>query len=381
VYVDGYDLRDAPRAHDWARLSEGLAVPAGSHPQQAIALANSEGVVFAMEGNSRRAKELFDLAISTARTVDAGGANMGVLAGNAGAMLTMIGDYATARVYLDEALEISREKLGPRHPMVAHMLANLGALANYEGRYEDAAALFEQARQLQEEVLGTEHLDLSNTYNNLAGIKRQLGDTPGAIELHRKALAIRERAAGDRNLMVAQSLDNLAIALAHADRVDEARPLLERSLEIKRAIGGEDSPEIAHTLLSLYEVERAAGRDAEAIDLIGRALVMREKALGPDHPLLVVALYGRAQMYERTERLDDAIADLERAAGIGARRTVDAVLLADVRWRLGRLLWSREPTRARELVTQARDVIARVERRDGAQAHELDQWLASHRAP
>jgi tetratricopeptide (TPR) repeat protein len=65
-----------------------------------------------------------------------------------------------------QALDLSRELLGERHPQVASSLNNLASLYSSQGRYEAAEPLYQQALELRRELLGERHPDVAGSLNN-----------------------------------------------------------------------------------------------------------------------------------------------------------------------------------------------------------------------
>ncbi len=76
-----------------------------------------------------------------------------------GYYLRMIGDYAGARLYLEQALRIREKVLGGEHPDTATSLNILGRLLKDMGDLAGARPYLERALRIQEQVLGSEHPD------------------------------------------------------------------------------------------------------------------------------------------------------------------------------------------------------------------------------
>jgi tetratricopeptide (TPR) repeat protein len=87
--------------------------------------------------------------------------------------LDMIGDYAAARPYLERALAIWEEVLGPQHPDTALSLNNLSLLCCYEGKLEEAADFMRKALTIWRELLGPNHPHTQKAWQSLAAIEEQ----------------------------------------------------------------------------------------------------------------------------------------------------------------------------------------------------------------
>ena len=97
-----------------------------------------------------------------------------------------------------QALQLSREVLGERHPDTLTSLNNLAVLYESQGRYGEAEPLFEQALQLRREVLGERHPDTLTSLNNLAALYESQGRYGEAEPLYEQALQLRREVLGEQ---------------------------------------------------------------------------------------------------------------------------------------------------------------------------------------
>ena len=156
--------------------------------------------------------------------------------------LSAQGRFEEAEPLYREALEITCETLGERHPENATRLNNLASLLKDTGRFEEAEPLYREALEITCETLGERHPENATRLNNLASLLKDTGRFEEAEPLYREALEIRRETLGTRHPDYAQSLNNLALLLRATDRSEEAEPLYREALEIVEAALGPDHP-------------------------------------------------------------------------------------------------------------------------------------------
>ncbi len=96
------------------------------------------------------------------------------LCGNLGYLLYAMGQLAEARPYLERALAIREEVLGPQHPDTANSLNNLGYLLDSMGQLVEARPYYERALAICEQILGSDHPNTQIVRKNLARLDEKL---------------------------------------------------------------------------------------------------------------------------------------------------------------------------------------------------------------
>jgi transcriptional regulator with XRE-family HTH domain len=86
----------------------------------------------------------------------------------AGVTLQLAGDVGPATGWLERALEIREEMLGPDHPDTATSLNDLALVLRARGEWNRASDLLERALAIRERVLGHDHPDTITIRGNLA---------------------------------------------------------------------------------------------------------------------------------------------------------------------------------------------------------------------
>ncbi|WP_135855273.1 tetratricopeptide repeat protein [Halorussus salinus] len=152
-----------------------------------------------------------------------------------GNLAHVVGDFATARDYLERSLAIER-KLN-NHAGVARSLGNLGNIARDQGDFEAAREYYEQSLTIQRD-LGN-RAGVARGLGNLALVARNQGDLEEARDYHKQSLSI-ERDLGNR-AGEAKNLGNLGLVAFERGDLEKARDYHEQSLTIKRDLGNRAS--------------------------------------------------------------------------------------------------------------------------------------------
>lgn len=124
---------------------------------------------------------------------------LAVIYNNLGLAYTGKGEYIKAIEYLQKALKIDLNKLGPEHPDVARDYSNLGLTYEGKGDYEEAIENFQKSLKINLKKFGPEHPDVARGYNNLGMTYYDKGNYDKAIEYFQKALDIARKSLGSNH--------------------------------------------------------------------------------------------------------------------------------------------------------------------------------------
>lgn len=181
-----------------------------------------------------------------------------------------LGDYASARAWIEEALPILDGLDDQR--LRASAVNDLGALALCEDDYPRAALLMRESLEVKRS-LGDEWL-IAKALGNLGLVADYEGDHTRAYALHEESLSLFEKL--DEQMGAAIELGNLAHAAMHLGRYREALQRQLQSLRMFHEIGDADgSAECVERLAALADLE---GSSPEAARLLGLAAALRERA-------------------------------------------------------------------------------------------------------
>ena len=225
-------------------------------------------------------------------------------------------DYEHAYSYLDRTIAIQRKALNAEHPDLAWSLHDLGVLYTTSGKYEQAESFFQQALSIYEKIYGPEHPKTAWILDDLAGSYTSQGLFDQARPLYDKVLAIRQKSLGPEHPDMAWILNDLANLYAYQKQYDQARPLYEQALTIRQKVLGPEHPDTATVLYNLAYFYADQGLYDEARPLYEQALAIRQKVLGPEHPDTAAVLNDLATLYANQAQYDQARPLYEQALAI-----------------------------------------------------------------
>ena len=153
---------------------------------------------------------------------------------NLGVVYSDTGDLEKAKEYHQLALEIKKEQLGPKHVAVAESYNNLGVVYSDTGDLEKAKEYHQLALEIKKEQLGPKHVAVATSYNNLGSVYSDTGDLEKAKEYHQLALEIKKEQLGPKHVNVATSYNNLGSVYSHTGDLEKAKEYHQLALEIKK---------------------------------------------------------------------------------------------------------------------------------------------------
>ena len=177
------------------------------------------------------------------------------------------GDYSAARVLLEDSLAIWKE-IGDKWGM-ALALNNLGGLTLEQGGYAAARSLYEQSLHIQREI--GDKWGIAISLNTLGNVFYQQGDYSAARSLYEQSLVVK-RAIGEK-WGIASSLSNLGIVSQMQDDYATARSLYEQSLVIRLEMG--DKWSIAASLSNMGNLSYMQGDYSAARSLYEQSLAIQ----------------------------------------------------------------------------------------------------------
>jgi tetratricopeptide (TPR) repeat protein len=299
-----------------------------------------------------------------------------------GAALDGLGRFSESVEAYARSLDVRERLLGTTHPVVGVSSALLGgALQELDepARTNGAEASLLRARLVldpaadmavdqlpmpsasmprPDPVAGPHDRALAFALDRLGLLLRARGQFDAAARWHGRAVALLERTMGPSAREVAYPLENLGLVLADQQRHAESLAHLRRALEIFERTLVDDHVDLGIAHVNLGNALWATGDVGGARSHWGQAREIWETGLGADHPLLAYALtgVGRAMLAAGD---DDAVATLERALELRDHEDEDRLNVAETCLVLARALWvgDRDPLRAMDLATRARDIV------------------------
>jgi CHAT domain-containing protein/lipopolysaccharide biosynthesis regulator YciM len=152
--------------------------------------------------------------------------------------------------------------------------------ALYAGKYEDARQFIERALTIGENVLGPEDAFVAKWLDHLSYYYYAKQDFAKAISLSERALAINKKTLGEEHPRTIESSRLLAFSYFESNEIAKAEQLADRAVEISQRTLGPDHYFVGRCLNILARVARDIKKEEQ---LLQRALTILERALGPEH--------------------------------------------------------------------------------------------------
>ena len=197
-------------------------------------------------------------------------------------------NVALARFYLDEleeaenmcavAVRLGRERLDPRHPMVANGLALLAQIHHLQGQTDSALAALEEAVAIRRERLGP-HPDLGVALNQLAQVRLTRHEPEPAREALDEALRIGRRLASvgnENNHVLLQTLATSARLLTDVGDLAGAEAMHRELAQRYTDLHGPQHAFVAAARQSVADMLGSQGRFEEAYEEAREVLAMCE---------------------------------------------------------------------------------------------------------
>jgi serine/threonine-protein kinase len=186
----------------------------------------------------------------------------------------------------ERAIRESREALAlARNLDDPHLLSNAlhayGQTLLRSGDPLGATVAAEEALALTRARVGPRHVSMSNAHANLSRVYRQAGDLPAAERHIQAALAIDDAVLPPDDSRRAVHLNAKVMILRQQREFATALDALTESLRINRLALGDDHPFVANDLFSIGTLRMRLGDFPGAIEPLREALKVIEAAKGP----------------------------------------------------------------------------------------------------
>jgi eukaryotic-like serine/threonine-protein kinase len=237
------------------------------------------------------------------------------------------------RLVLD-ALDRTRQTLGPGTPLIGVAKAALGGILVQRGKYDQAIPMLEAAVALQP-AAGGDEVALAAMLLELANANFYVGHYDISQSLNERVLSMHRRLYGTRHPSVADDLINLGAIQHERGRYPDAERFYREALDINRTWYGSTSYTTASNLTMLGRSLIFQDRYDEAHDVLGQALEIHEHVFGRVHPQVASALNDLGILAMRRNATDEAEADFRRIGDIyrsvyGDRHYLVAIALSNL---------------------------------------------------
>lgn len=223
----------------------------------------------------------------------------------AGRSALKIGDYAKAKKWLKELLEV-RESEGKESLELADALHEMGSLYLSLGQYNKAAPLFLRALSLKEKKLTVEHPSDAKTRVKLGDLYKAKGEYNKAEAFYLRALAIYEKHSGLEEKMVADIWLNLGDIYLDQRHYDKAEDFYNRAIAINKKVRSMNHPIIARLYAKLAEVFMVRGDLKKAEWFYTESTHITKQTLGENHTAYARSMKQLADFYKKNTHYKNA---------------------------------------------------------------------------
>ena len=297
---------------------------------------------------------------------------------HAASLYTRLGEYATARTYLREALAVARPYEYPDR--INLIMGELGELARRQGQWAEARRYYVLSIAVSRQIVVTDQATVRTVRFHLADVTERLGQRPEALALARTAL--HEAAEAHDVLLVPQLLALLGRTWLHQGRPDSALAHAERSRQASTRAQSLEGLRAAYKVLALAHAAR--GRWAAAYQAQRRFDIYNDSLNGADVSRRTAALrFNHAAAQHRAEILllnqQDELARLRRqrlAAGLLVLVLLAGLGGAALLWRYRQRQRRRETALRNTLAADLHDDVGTLLSQIALQSGLLQEGLA-----
>jgi tetratricopeptide (TPR) repeat protein len=232
------------------------------------------------------------------------------------------GDFDSAMMNLQKALDIQEVVFGRNHPEGATTRSHLGHVLCLRGdetgslQHRSALQQHRISLAIREESLGPDHVDVATSYQNIGLSLGQLGDLEGSLTAYRKALTILQNALEPSHPNVANTHSMIGTVLCGQERFDKATKEFTRALEIRTEKLGKNHPATADSHTEIGDMLCETGDYDDAEWRYREALRIRRALLGKDHPDCATSLSNIGYVLSQKGDYEGALKEHRQALGI-----------------------------------------------------------------
>ena len=304
-----------------ARRAWGALRRMGGDPAIEAWLLVVEGGLLRLQGENLDARARLERALELAEELPGDGAKVLAL-GELGNVAVALKEYPAAGRYLEQALALTRQELGPGHPKLVYFNNNLASLYMLDGRLDLAERALQEALQIAEVSLGVEHPMRATLLDSLGLVRLQRGDHRGAMLLFERARAILESSLGPMHASLMPIMLDLFEAQIAMKAVGEAIASADRAIAIREANGRDTVHDLYFVQLILrFTPQLSADHSERARNYLETALAMAQAKRSVTHVIGSLAALGQRE--HAAGRGVEARKRLTEAAAISASATAD----------------------------------------------------------
>ena len=208
VFVMSEGLSHPSEALVAGMFAEALVERAGDDSRLAALLSNNLAAAHERMGDRAGARARYEHSLALAER-GAGDTIEVVIHHNLGGLYVDADELPPARFHYGQALALSGEILGERHPLGSHAMAGIGDVDAREGDAEAAMRNYEASLELMEASYGPKHMYLLHPLTSMGRLHEALGGSDDAVRCYRRAIRIGD-GLGLEHPLLSESVQGLA---------------------------------------------------------------------------------------------------------------------------------------------------------------------------
>ncbi|KAI1127756.1 hypothetical protein F5Y10DRAFT_242046 [Nemania abortiva] len=207
-------------------------------------------------------------------------------------------------------LQLTRGKLGEKHPRSLSFLTLLGSVYANQGRFSEAIGLMEQSLAAYTDSLGEDHPFTLAAMSELAKGYADSGRLDEAENMQLREITLREKKLGRQNKSMATSLAALSSIYNEQGKYEEAEAVALQGIDQSESILGHEHPETLTSKIMLIVIYQGLGRYADAEKLGLDMVETCTRVLGEEHALTLASIANLAMVYH-SQGNDSAAEELQ----------------------------------------------------------------------
>ncbi len=220
------------------------------------------------------------------------------------------GRYGLAESLFREAIDIFKVELGVGRRKTITSIQNLGVVLFDKGDFAGAKIQMEQSLELSKSSSMSSVVSMARTLTDLGALNHRLGLGAEAEKRYREAVSILENQAQtmtvDAKKQLAETLTNFSDLYSKRGDHANAESHVRAGLKIRLDLLGGMHPDTATSLYNLAFIYQNRGNIKLAIQHHQEALSIRERVLGPQHPQTAISRVNLAALLLQERKLSSA---------------------------------------------------------------------------
>jgi tetratricopeptide (TPR) repeat protein len=228
------------------------------------------------------------------------------------------GRLADAENFLQTAIRLRENALGPQHPKVAEDLLSLAVLYQRSKEFGKGLRVMDRVRNIHIRDGGHQNPLLEDDFSFTARLLMGSKEIEQAAALLQVAIDRRSARLGPDHPALLPDLDRLGAAQISLRQYDKAEETYRAALNLRERWAGDNDPDLIQTLDGLGYACFGQKKYEQAETLYRRLLSVWVASAGPEHPMVALTLDKLAVLLRERKMLREAREPARRSTAIRA---------------------------------------------------------------